>query len=41
MIRCPWCKIVQPESVALLGELGRFMHYRCRFCGGDFSREAR
>ena len=38
MIRCPWCSIVQDKVVALLGKLGRRSHYRCRYCGGDFSK---
>jgi transposase-like protein len=38
MIRCPWCSTFQAEAEALLGRLRRLTHYRCRYCGGQFSR---
>ncbi len=38
MITCPWCGAVQDMIEALLGALGNRMHYRCRYCGGDWSR---
>jgi hypothetical protein len=40
-IRCPWWLCINLRLEALLGQLGRLAHYRCRYCGGDFSREAR
>jgi transposase-like protein len=40
-IRCPWCQTTNNRSEALLGQLGHLSHYRCRYCGGDFSREGR
>jgi transposase-like protein len=39
MIRCPWCSSLNYRLDALLGTLGRRTHYRCRSCGGDFSKE--
>jgi len=41
MIRCPWCHELNTKVEALLGVLGRLTHYRCRFCGGGFHREAK
>jgi hypothetical protein len=41
LVRCPWCDAVQLRAAALLGRLGRLIHFRCRRCGGQFSREAR
>jgi hypothetical protein len=38
MIRCPWCSTFQAKPEALLVKLGRLTHYRCRYCGGQFSR---
>jgi hypothetical protein len=38
MIRCPWCSKIQAKAIAFLGKLGRLTHYRCRYCGGQFSR---
>jgi hypothetical protein len=40
-IRCPWCQSINLRFEALLGQLGRLAHYRCRYCGGDFSRQGR
>jgi hypothetical protein len=37
-IRCPWCSTLQAKVGALLGRLGRLTHYRCRYCGGQFSK---
>jgi transposase-like protein len=39
MVRCPWCSTIQKKAVALLGQLGRLTHYRCRYCGGQFSKK--
>jgi hypothetical protein len=38
MLRCLWCSTLQPKAEALLGKLGPLTHYRCRYCGGHFSR---
>jgi hypothetical protein len=38
MVRCPWRQSINHKAEALLGKLGRLTHYRCRFCGGDFSK---
>ena len=38
MICCPWCSTLQVKAEALLGNLGRITHYRCRYCGGQFSK---
>lgn len=40
-IRCPWCATAQDKAQALLGILGHLTHYRCRYCGGEFSKEGR
>jgi len=39
MIRCPWCSLFLRRMDALIGRLGRLNHYRCRYCGGQFSTE--
>ena len=37
---CPWCHSkVGQESV--LGVLGFLKWFRCRYCGGEFSRQTR
>lgn len=41
MITCPWCDTVLSKAEALLGVLGFLAHYRCRYCGGQFSGKAR
>ena len=38
MIRCPWCTALQHRIEALLGTLGTRRHYRCRYCGGQWSK---
>lgn len=38
MIRCPWCTALQAIAEAFLGALGRRRHYRCRYCGGMWSK---
>jgi hypothetical protein len=38
MICCPWCSTLQSKAEALLGRLGRLAHFRCRYCGGQFSK---
>lgn len=38
MIRCPWCSSLNARVVALLGKLGTRRHYRCRYCGGMWSK---
>jgi transposase-like protein len=37
MIRCPACGTINDAIEALLGKLGRLVHYRCRYCGMTFS----
>lgn len=34
---CPACDAMQPDAQARLGGLGNRVHYRCRYCGGDWS----
>jgi hypothetical protein len=41
MVRCPWCSTPQSKSESFLGHLGRLIHFRCRYCGGQFSKGAR
>lgn len=41
MVRCPWCNSVMERAAALLGALGVRRHYRCRYCGGMWSRVSR
>lgn len=36
---CPYCHGKGPASQSFLGDLGNRRHYRCRFCGGQWSRE--
>jgi hypothetical protein len=31
----------QFRHTSLLGQLGRLIHFHCRYCGGQFSKEAR
>ena len=38
MIRCSWCSTVQAKTQAVLGQLGQLIHYRCHYCGGQFSK---
>jgi len=38
MICCPWCSTIQVKAETLLGKLGRLTHYRCRYCGAQFSK---
>jgi hypothetical protein len=38
MVRCAWCK---EDGGVLLGVLGCLRWFRCRYCGGDFSRKVR
>lgn len=38
-ISCPACAAEQPAGEALLGTLGRLSHYRCRFCGWQWSEQ--
>jgi len=40
VIDCPWCGAENGVIDATLGILGPLAHYRCRHCGGDFSRTA-
>lgn len=40
-IKCPWCTTVQHALEALLGRLGTIRHYRCRYCGGEWSKGRR
>lgn len=40
-IRCPWCTTPQSKAEATLGAFGRLIHYRCRFCAGDWHKEAK
>jgi len=41
MVECPGCGSVQSAAEAELGGLGNLMHYRCRYCGVDFSHPSR
>ena len=34
---CPRCHSRVLLSACLLGKLGKLYHYRCRYCGGDWS----
>jgi len=36
-VLCPICQAMQPDAQARLGALGNRVHYRCRYCGGDWS----
>jgi ferritin len=36
-VTCPWCHADQMASECLLGGLGSVLHYRCRYCGGQWS----
>ncbi len=38
-VQCPACNRVQPEHECVMGTLGSLVHFRCRGCGMDFSRE--
>lgn len=39
-IECPWCKAEQLVHESLLGALANLFHFRCKYCGGDFSKTA-
>lgn len=39
IILCPLCGRAQDEAECFLGHLGQLTHYRCRYCGGQFSSE--
>lgn len=39
MVQCPWCGHGNDYDEALLGVLGMLTHFRCRYCGGQFSSE--
>ena len=41
MVRCPWCGAKQYVASARLGRLGARWHYRCVYCHGMWSREAK
>ena len=36
--QCPACDASQPAEVCAIGVLGSRAHYRCKFCGWDWSR---
>lgn len=38
-IECPCCHEEQHVSEARLGSLGAIEHFRCRYCGVQFSQE--
>lgn len=38
-VTCPWCSNVNSYDEAFLGLLGFLSHYRCRYCGGNFTNE--
>ncbi len=38
-ITCPGCRADQDSGAAALGALGNLIHYRCIYCGADFSHE--
>lgn len=39
MLVCPHCGESQTPGDAFLGVLGMRIHYRCRWCGGQWSRK--
>ena len=36
-VECPHCYAEQHGTAAYIGSLGSLRHYRCRFCGGQWS----
>jgi transposase-like protein len=38
-IQCPMCDAEQPYQDCTLGSLGHFEHFRCRYCGWQWSDE--
>lgn len=36
MMKCPWCRLQLNPFECILGSLGRLVHIRCRYCGGQF-----
>jgi transposase-like protein len=38
-VTCPWCSNTNDYDEAFLGVLGFLSHYRCRYCGGNFTSE--
>ena len=38
-VECPLCLTPQPKAEAELGGLGNLIHYRCRYCGGQWHTE--
>ncbi len=38
-VTCPGCRADQDSGAAALGALGNLIHYRCIYCGADFSHE--
>ena len=37
VLECPGCGADQQTGEALLGVLGQLSHYRCRYCGWQWS----
>ena len=35
---CPWCGAHVTRQNSLLGALGALLWFRCRYCGGQFSK---
>ena len=40
-MHCPACQSTITRENSLLGQLGRLLWYRCRYCGMEFSRVIR
>lgn len=36
-VTCPACENTQEADVAFIGAFGNLLHYRCRYCGIQFS----
>lgn len=40
IVDCPWCEGEQMLIEASIGILGALAHFKCKHCGGEFSRTA-
>jgi hypothetical protein len=40
-MNCPWCGSHTNQAESLLGRLGCLLWFRCRWCGGQWSRPAK
>lgn len=34
---CPHCDMLNSKDESCLGQLGERVHYKCRYCGGEWS----